>query len=246
MITYNANDYDKFQAVGILISDTILMFFHGAHHLSLLNNVHAVSQVLHDMANDYNKTAVEQIRLASHRWDDGGRHPIYVELNPSANFLKHAKKDVRKLKTINESDVIEYMQLLSNDYRALRDIFLTQKIIFPHIEAKKEIEGFNAKYRTNLLVEIFEYFSFNCLSPNGNRFPSALVDHCPELGNINIAYTDSSMLFEARKTVLSFIEQQSLSFGSSGGMADYYMTDVARPILNQPLNDRSNPKPRVV
>ena len=69
---------------------------------------------------------------------------------------------------------------------------------------------------------------------NGLRLP--IQDKCP-----------NAFGFEARDTkkqIAQFLEGNGLGFGACHGMADYYMTNAARPILERSSIDKSNPVPR--
>ena len=91
---YDVDQYDKFQIASILSSEAIVSFFHGAHHLAVLNNVHAASQILHDIFNNYHAAYPrKRTGLITHRRPDGERDPLIADIHPKVNFLKHAKKD---------------------------------------------------------------------------------------------------------------------------------------------------------
>lgn len=235
---YSTNQYDKFQIASILSSEAIVSFFHGAHHLAVLNNVHAASQIIHDVFNNYHTAFPrERTGLITHRQPDGQRDPLIADIHPKANFLKHAKKDWMKTKDISDLDAFTYLNTLCYDYRVLRDHLLGDNLIKPHAESQKTIEDFESTLHGDLLFEIFSQYMWASLfhhNENGTRLP--IQDKCPNAFGFQA--------HNAKKQIAEFLEDNGLGFGASHGMADYYMTNAARPILENSSIDRSNPRPR--
>ena len=142
-----------------------------------------------------------------------------------------------KTKDISDLDAHTYLNTLCYDYRVLRDHLLGDNLIKPHIESKKTIVGFESTLHGDLLFEIFTQYMFAAFfhhNENGLKLP--IQDKCPDAFGFGARDT--------KKQIAQFLECNGIGFGACHGMADYYMTNAARPILEHSSIGKSNPAPR--
>ncbi len=222
----DAFEYDKFQIAGILTSEGIYGFFANTHHVSVLNNVYAANQIIYDISKKYFKLTGRNVPSLFHKTRSQWNDPVLEDYRLSANFIKHADKDWEQFRPINPADILGYINALTYDYRGLRDCLLNDGYIARHDEAKKEIAGLDECSRVDLLVEIFPQYMTNILfGQSAGSFDLKLIKLMPELrGNFSEHLK--------RKAVFDFIQKHDIHLRGSGGLPDYYMTQVARPNLD--------------
>ena len=238
MNSVNAFHYDKFQVAGILTAQAILGYFNSMHHLAVLNMAYSANQIIFDVTKHFVKKTRQPIPSIFQKTLPNSDDVVMQNMRPSANFIKHADRDWDKHHEIEPGDLFGYLNALCHDYTSLRDALIGHDFIRKHPESQKQIDGLNEKSRVDLLVEIYPQYMlgqmFGALNDD-DLMPFRVV--CPR------AFSGATM-HDNKNAVREFLVENGFDFGLSGGLPDYYMTKVARPILD-PSTDKLNPTPRV-
>jgi hypothetical protein len=237
MVPHSATHYDKFQVAGILTAQAILGYFSSMHHLAVLNMAYSANQIIFDVTKHCVKKTGKPVPSLFQKTAPKSDDVVMQNMLPSANFIKHADRDWDKHHEIEPNDLLGYLNALCHDYRSLRDALIGHDFIRRHPESQKDIDGLNERSCVDLLVEIYPQYMLGLMfggSTDDDLIP--FRDVCPR------AFSGATMQ-DNKNAVRDFLVENGFDFGLSGGLPDYYMTQVARPILD-PLTDRSNPKPR--